>query len=474
MRSLVKLCVVCFTLCFSTAQVWSSSFNQTATVSPIYPQDSLPFSIEIETMQLMLPNGIHSNALATYKDKWLLIAGRTNGLHGFAPDDFNFPPQKQNTVAYVVDIKKNAVYSRPLDDPSSGLSQQQIDDLSVTSPQSFQKNNVLYISGGYGVDTATGQFGTKPTLTAIDIPQFIEWVIHPTNHNTPVVKYIRQTSDPFLQVTGGYMDAVSSKLSTLLIFGQNFAGYYDSSSNGNYTQQVRRFKILDNGKELSITDKVAEPADPSYRRRDLNVVPIISNNKKGYVALSGVFTLEGGIWTVPVFINRDGSSFMPNPSDPNTFMQGMNNYTCPVASLYDKHTENNYLILLGGLSYGYFENGVFETDSEIPFINQITTLQIDKHNNFTQYLMNNEYPIIPSTGTNPGNTLLFGAGGNFFIDPNLKTYCNEVVPFNQIQKRRTLGYIVGGIMSTLDNTNNMTDSAASPYIFQVIITPKVQ
>ncbi len=472
MRTFTTICSVVIATIIAWNPVWASSGNQTSTVSPIYPQDdSLPFSIEIETISLMIPNGIHSNVTGIYKDKWLLLAGRTNGLHGFSNDDFNFPVQKQNTVAFVVDVKANIVYSRPLDDPNSGLSQQQIDELSVTSPQYFQKNNVLYITGGYGVDTATGLFSTKSTLTAIDIPEFIDWVIQPTHHNSPAVKHIRQTSDPFVQVTGGYMDAVNSKLSTLLIFGQNFSGYYEASSNGDYTQQVRRFQIVDNGKQLFIKNKISEPLDPSYRRRDLNVIPIIRNNKRSYVALSGVFTAEGGIWTVPVFINRDGTSFMPNPSNPNTFKQGMNNYTSAVAGIYDKKTGDNYLTLLGGISFGFFQNGNFETDNEIPFINQVTTVQIDKHGNFTQYLMDNEYPTILSTGSNPGNPLLFGAGATFYIAPGLKTYCNEVIPIDQFKTRTTLGYIVGGIMSTLPNTNTMADSAASPYIFRVVITP---
>ena len=33
-----------------------------------------------------------------------------------------------------------------------------------------------------------------------------------------------------------------------------------------------------------------------------------------------------------------------------------------------------------------------------------------------------------------------------------------------------IGYIVGGIMSTLPNTNVRSDTAASPYIFKVTLT----
>ena len=34
-----------------------------------------------------------------------------------------------------------------------------------------------------------------------------------------------------------------------------------------------------------------------------------------------------------------------------------------------------------------------------------------------------------------------------------------------------VGYIVGGIQSTLPNTNTTSDSAASPYVFTVTLVP---
>jgi hypothetical protein len=440
-------------------------------LSPILPQDALPFTIRIEQSSLLLPNGIHSGASATHKGKWLLLAGRTNGLHGFNNSDDNFPPQLQNTVAYVVDYDKKIVYARALNDPSSGLSQVQIDQLSVTSPQYFQKGKTLYISGGYGVDTGTGTFGTKDTLTALNIPKFMQWVIQPSTKNSPS-RYIRQTADPLLQVSGGYMDR--SHGFTLLIFGQNFSGFYLDSSNGNYTQQVRRFKIVDNGKQLTIKDVKVFPADPNYRRRDLNVVPVVQGKKKAFVALSGVFTpSDTGVWTVPVTIKSNGSASMADPSLSTTFKQGMNNYVCATAGLYDHSKKNMYILLLGGISFGFFQNGAFTTDSEIPFINEVTTIKIDKKGNFTQYLMDNQYPVIPSTQSNPGNTLLFGAGAEFFSAENVPAYSNGVFSLNAIKSPVVLGYIVGGIMSTVPNTSDsLIDSAASPYIFRVILEPK--
>ncbi len=452
-------------------------YNQTPTTTPILPPTTLPFTLSIDQMNLNLPNGWHSGAVATWGNKCLLLAGRTNGLHGFDSGNNNFPPRAQNLSIYVIDFKKMRVYQRALNDPASGLTQQQIDTLSVTSPQSYQSGRTLYITGGYGVDSATGQMGTKPTLTAIDIPGLIHWVTHPDSSGT-AAKQIRQTTDPLVQVTGGYMAQVSPHTPTLLIFGQNFTGFYSDSSNGDYTQQVRAFTILDNGQTLHVLANPNQPPqNPSYRRRDLNVVPILSPGKNGpiesFVALSGVFTLNEGIWTVPVLIASDGSSSMADPNDPNTFKQGMNNYASANIGLYSEDTEEMYIIIPGGLTYGYFDNGVFLTDSEIPFTNEVTTVKIDPNGNFSQYIMDAQYPTILSTFSNPGNTLLFGAGATFIPAQGLPLYRNEVIGLDNLPSGPTvIGYIVGGIQSTLPNTSTRADSAASPYIFQVTLTPR--
>ncbi|MDR3478404.1 MAG: hypothetical protein P4M14_10275, partial [Gammaproteobacteria bacterium] len=76
-----------------------------------------------------------------------------------------------------------------------------------------------------------------------------------------------------------------------------------------------------------------------------------------------------------------------------------------------------------------------------------------------------------STASNPGNTLLFGAGGRFVPKCGIPMTCNGVIDLAKIKKQTAIGYIIGGIQSTLVNTFSQADSAASPYIFKVILTP---
>lgn len=450
------------------------SDNQTPDVNPIYPNQFLSFGVRVELEDYTLPNGIHSFVQATHGGKWLFLAGRTNGLHGFGPGNNNFPPSTQNLVVYVVDSINKTVYSRALTDPSSGLSLNQIDTLSVTSPQYYTSGSTLYITGGYGVDSVTGFFSTKNVLTAIDIPGLMHWVMAPGIGET-AAQHIRQIFHPIFQVTGGYMTQLKNR-PTLLVVGQNFEGFYQPDSNGLYSDLIRRFNIKDDGKNLCLEILNPEPHFPQewLRRRDLNVVPIIhyerGKHRQKLIAFSGVFTEKGGIWTIPIVINSKGKPQMVSPEDSTAFKQGMNNYVCPTIGLFSDNSHDMYTIFFGGISFGYYDINGFQTDSEIPFINQITTIKYDKYGYFAQYLMDAEYPVILSTQSNPGKRLLFGAGAVFIPVEHLETYGGEVLNFDALNHTTHIGYIIGGIQSTLPNTSSPSDSAASPYIFKVFLT----
>lgn len=464
--------LICFALGLQTTFAGGTN-NQTNDLSPINSEASLPFSVEISLANFQLPQGFHSGALGVFQGKWIFIAGRINGLHGFGADPF--PTDQQNTTIFVVNPATGTVTSRSLTDPSSGLSQSQIDSLSVTSPQWYQEGNTLYMTGGYGFDTNSGIYNTKPILTAFNLPGILQWVMHPENTNLSVVKNIQQIYNPIFQIAGGEMFNLGG--TTQLVFGQNFTGEYTDGSNGDYSEQVRQFKIKNMFGHIAVDiyPSIPQIPNPNYRRRDLNIMPVLLNNnnllKYALVAYAGVFTLDSGVWTVPVVIDDTGTPSMADPSLPSTFKQGMNQYVCATAGLYSRRNASMYNIFFGGMSYGFYDGDTFTTDPEIPFINQVTTVQINKYGQFSQYLMNNQYPVILSTGANPGNQLLFGAGA-YFINNNISMYPNGVINLDNIRQPTVIGYIVGGIQSTLPNTNVDSDSSASPYVFTVTLVPK--
>jgi len=458
---------------FATASGWTSwavAQNQTTNLSPVLSSNEVPFTIQIEQAAFSLPSGLQSYVVGTSDGKWLLLAGRIGGLHGFNSGTNNFPPDTQNTTIFVVDPTAQTVATRSLTNlAESGMTQTQIDLLSVTAPQWCQSKDILYMSGGYGVDESGTNFTTKDALTAIDIPGMMHWVVNPTNGET-AVQYIRQ----IFQITGGVMVEPSPN-HVFLVFGQDFEGANIFTPDVTYSEQVRQFRIIESKRRFSFVAGKTLPAtpDPDYRRAGLNVVPIIENGRPSFAAFSGSFTTNFGIWTIPVEINSRGVPTEASPTNATTFMQGMNNFNCPTLQLYSQKERNSYTVLMGGISFGFFAtNGAFETDAELPFINQVTTIKRDRHGVFSQYLMNAQYPVILSTESNPGNQLLFGSSAVLIPTPGLPAYRNGVLNYDRLKTNSVVvGYIIGGIQSTLPNTNVESDSAASPYIFKVTLIP---
>ncbi len=480
----MKICKFLILLMAWNAVAWTD--NQTDTISPVLSDKSLPFRVRLKKTNYKLPQGVQSYIHAIHHNKWLIITGRISGLHGFVDGSTdNFPTREQNTTVFVVDPIRKVTFSRSLLDPTSGLTQLQVDLLSVTAAQGYQSGDTLYITGGYGLNSATGGLDTKNALTAIDIPGLIHWVVHPSPGET-AAQHIRQIFDDTFKVTGGYMNQAGEN-PTLLIMGHEFDGFYGDSTQQppefqQYTEQVRRFYINDDGVNLSITPESPLPSipDPNFHRRDLNVAPVISkvNNqlKRSFVVLSGVFTPTTGVWTVPVEVAGDGTPFMADPTLPSTFKQGMNNYDCATFGMFSEKTGSMYIVLLGGMSFGFFEKtkeGLqFQTNDDIPFISQTTTIRIDASGNYTQHLMRHGgFPDIRSKKVNPGNRLLFGSEAEVFLRRKVPMYDNDVLQLDKINKPTVIGYVLGGIASTLPDTNTQADSFPSRRLFKVIVEP---
>jgi hypothetical protein len=127
-----------------------------------------------------------------------------------------------------------------------------------------------------------------------------------------------------------------------------------------------------------------------------------------------------------------------------------------------------------------------KTDPDIPFINQCTAIRIDGKGEYKQYMMDEEFPVLLSASANAGNRLLFGTNAVFLISEEAPRITPEVLDLDALlssSKRHDsanssqgdttaenplrLGWIVGGIASTVPNTSKPTDSSASPFIFEV-------
>ena len=257
--------------------------DQTPDVSPIVVNGNLPFQISLSVQDMGSADvpTLQSYAIGQVGDDWVVIDGRTNGLHGFSDNGtINFPPADQNTNVWVIDPVTGQTWSRSLSDASAGITSQEFNALSATATEFYQDGSTLYVAGGYLYDSTVDNFTTYDTLTALNLPGIINWV---QNDTGTLAQNLLQTTSPNFQVTGGAMSEINGL--TLLSVGQDFEGPYTSAANGNYTDQIRTFNIVNTGSSLSIANYSAAIPDPNLRRRDLNVDAVFDAGRKNVVMI---------------------------------------------------------------------------------------------------------------------------------------------------------------------------------------------
>jgi hypothetical protein len=444
--------------------------NQTPDTTPVTVGGALPYRVELRTVAnpgYELPT-LHSYIRGEYDGHWVLVAGRTNGLHGFVDDGLiNFPPASQNRDVWVIDVENGESWRRSLTSAQTGLDAFTVDSLTSTNAQGTQIGDRLYMTGGYGFDATNSTFRTFNRLTAFDLPELIDWA---KGGPTQLSDAFRQVQHPAMQVTGGVMTHSAGR--THLVFGQNFNGPYDPILSGVYTEQIRSFTIQDDGTTLSISNVSSSEPLEEHHRRDLSVVPVIRRDgqgsfAKGWAALSGVFTPDDRAWTVPVEIAEDGTATMADPSAANTFKQGMNIYQTANLGMYSEAAGQMHTLLFGGITYQFYdrEAGQFVNDVNFPFTNQVTAVVVDANGNYQQVLLDEEFPVIIDDA---GKRMRFGTNGEFFPVSGLPTYDNGVLKLDELSGETRLGYIFGGLMADAGNNGR---TAASNFLFEVVLTP---
>ncbi|HUO88023.1 MAG TPA: autotransporter domain-containing protein [Rhizomicrobium sp.] len=454
--------------------------NQTPTITLPVTNYPLPYGLGLATDDFgatPMPT-LQSFAGAEQDGLWVMIGGRTNGLHGFSTSGLtNFPPAFQNRDVWLIDPVTKQSWSRSLE--GSGLPLPIVDMLTAANYEEMQIGGKLYMVGGYGFDRTQNKFLTYDALTSVDLDGLIAWV--KGDPGAPALTSIfRSVHDPALQVTGGEMTEIDGR--AMLVFGQNFDGDYTPGANGNYTNQVRSFTITDTATTLAIGSLTASPSpgDPSqYRRRDFIMIDVLREDPvtraltPGLVQLSGVFTSSNGGWTVPVEVGPDGVPHEADPAAPATFKQGLNNYSAARFASFSRVTGANYDTLFGGISAGTFDTATntFTPDPGLPFNNVITTIVIDRNDTYTQAIMPAAFPTILSQTNN--QPLLFGANAHFFLADGIPTFPDsEIIDLDALMASATsdsvtVGQIFGGISADKPNGGN---TAASNLVFDVTMT----
>ena len=413
------------------------------------------FTVQIEPLIINDVPNIHSFSWGKTSDgKWLIFGGRIDGLHQRQPP-FAFLESSNNKNVFLIDPVNNQTWSTSLSVLPSSVYEQ----LQSTNQEFLQKNKTLYIFGGYGYSASQNDHITYPNLTAIDLDGLAVAIIN----NTDVSSFFRQITDNNLAVTGGHVGLLDNIF--YLCGGQFFKGRYNpmGPNNGpgfiqNYTDEIRKFEINDNGTTITIENYTASNDTDNLHRRDYNMAPqIFPNGKSGFTMFSGVFQKNVDL----PFLNTvdiTDTGYTVN----NNFNQYLSQYHSAIVPVYDIANNTMHTIFFGGMSqYTLDNNGNLVQDDNVPFVKTISKVSRLGDGSMIESKLCIEMPALLGSGSE-----FIPLSDNFFID-------GEIVDLNNLPIGNTLiGYIYGGIESSLENIffiNDGTQSIASNQIFKVYI-----
>lgn len=411
-------------------------------------QDSFLYQVELEPVTITNMPGIHSFAKAEHNGKWLIIGGRLDGIHARQP--FNaFPENQNNTNVMVVDVETGQFWSSDVSVLPTNIEEQ----MQSTNLNFTQREDTLYIAGGYAYAASVQDHITFPYLTTVDVPGLIDAVIN----NTDITPFFKQVQDDIFAVTGGHLESLQDTI--YIIGGHRFDGRYNPMGHNTYTQTyvngIRKFTVNNSGAQPTFGN-YSEIIDPVHlRRRDYNLVPqIFPNGTEGFMISSGVFQQNVDLpFLYPVDIDVNG--YTPNTS----FNQYLSNYHSSTLALHHADSNEMHALFFGGMSQYHYENGTLVEDTQVPFVNTISRVTRYSDGSMVEY----QNPTVM-----PG---LKGASAEFFLNPALPQSSHGVIHLEQITDDTIVaGYIVGGILSPTENpfsNNNTGVTEADATIYRV-------
>jgi hypothetical protein len=385
--------------------------------------------------------------------KWLIVGGRTDGLHKRQPFAA-FAPAYNNAQIHVIDVNQKRVWSKPLTGLPAALAEQ----LQSTNMEFHQSGDWLYLVGGYGYSPTAREFITHPYLTAVNVPGLVDAVVN----GKPLTGHFLQLKDDRMAVTGGQFRMLQDDY--YLVGGQNFEGRYNPMGPDHgpgfvqqYTDEIRKFKIRNVGGQLSLLDYTAMHDETNLHRRDYNLVPqIMPDGTEGLTAFSGVFQHNADL----PFLNSvdiTPSGYTVN----NDFLQYLNHYHTAHAGFWDELKKEMYTVFFGGISQYYFDGqGNIVSDPDVPFVNHVSVVTRKSDGSMSEAAFDFKMPgllgasaeLIPENDqlkTPNGTTILNRLGEDYF----------EII-----------GYMYGGIESTQPNVlflNGDSLSYASARLFSI-------
>jgi hypothetical protein len=409
------------------------------------------FSLSLKAINIANLSGRQSFAVGQANGKWLIIGGRTDGLHRrqpFATFDINGQP----TELLVIDPISKEKWSASINTLPANIQE----SLKATNINFIQNNNQLYLIGGYGYSYSVADHITYNTLTAVNVSQTIQAIIS----GNDIASYFRQINNSLFLNTGGQLEKINA--SYYLIGGQNFQGRYNPMGPTHgpgftqaYSNQIRKFNIEDNGTILGINNISIITDSLNLHRRDYNALPqILPNHEQGITVFSGVFQQNADL---PYLNSVTIDSININVN--NNFNQYYNHYHCANIPMFSANENKMHNIFFGGIAQYYDSLGILVQDNNAPFVKTIARVSRDSLGNMAEYKLPIEMPAF------------LGAGSEFIYNEQIPTYANGVIKFDNLPNDSiVLGYIYGGINSNAKNifwVNDGSQSAASANVFEV-------
>lgn len=411
------------------------------------------YSISLEPFVIDGFSGLQSFAAGHHDGKWVLIGGRTDGLHRMQPFA-SFVASGNNTNIIVIDPEAKRSWNATVSLLPAALSEQ----LQSTNMQFIQRGKMLYLIGGYGYSKTVRNHITHDKLTAVNV----DCLIAAVRTAVDITPCFRQISNPAFAVTGGQIGRIGDMY--FLVGGQKFEGRYNPMGpdhgpgfNQQYSEQIRRFRIKDDGTRLNIENASAVTDKSDLHRRDFNMLAqIFPNNVQGFTVFSGVFQVGANVPFInTVDIHRD--RHIVN----NAFAQYLNHYHSAKVALYSVATQQMENIFFGGISQFEETASGYIRNDDVPFTKVIGKVARGRDGKMTE----------TKVADMPG---FLGSSAEFIVNSGVPVYENEIIKADELKGDRVLvGHIVGGIASTQKSIffrNSGGESGSSNTIFRVWLT----
>ncbi len=418
--------------------------------SVLAAQDSsFPYSVRLEQVAVPGLPGFHSFAYGQHDGKWLIVGGRTDGIHARQPFA-SFPANHNNNHIFVIDPSTGEFFAESLNPLSSGLREH----LQSTNMNFQQIADTLYIMGGYAFSETAGDHITFPKLTTIVVSETMNDVINGSLNE----KSFGHLYDERFAVTGGQLGELDDKL--ILVGGHRFDGRYNPRDmptfRQEYTHAIQSFRIDHalSGPDISFYSKVVDT--DHLRRRDYNLVPyIFRDGEPGYMISTGVFQREANL---PFLYNVEiGKEEFYNPIP--DFEQLLSHYHSPKLSFYKEESDELHMLFFGGLAQFYFQGDQLIQDDRVPFVTTISRVTRFSDGSFAEFALPEEMPDLK------------GTSAEFIPNPELPKNETGVILMDAIETDELLaGYIVGGIDTPIVNpfvTNQSAVTSASYTVYEV-------